>query len=241
MSSYAFVTRVPDGKTEALRQLGAELSGAKRADLEDSMRRHGWTAACAWVQTSTQADEYIAYFDATGDVRESYVRFANSTDPFDLWYQRQHAQALDTDFNIPLPEDAVELLYETRDETASEHARPQAVAEHVRSEATGMVREFAAELSGPRRSDTQEFQRRYGLTHEALFLQRRGLEEILIQYAEVTDPERFFYEWPRSEHPFDRWRQQMLRTITGVDYTEIVGPLPELIFHAEVRAGVFSR
>jgi len=240
MSSYAFVNRVPDGQPEALRQLGAELCGAKRADLEDSMRRYGWTTASAWMQTSTEADEYIAYFDATGDFRESYVRFANSTDPFDVWYQRQLAQALDIDFNIPMPEDAVELLYEARDETASEHARPQAVSGPVRSEATGMVRELAAELSGPRRSDAQEFQRRYGLTHEALFLQRRGREEILIQYAEVADPERFFYEWPRSEHPFDRWRQQMLREITGVDYTEIVGPLPELVFHDEVRASVFA-
>ena len=94
---------------------------------------------------------------------------------------------------------------------------------------TEAVRRLAAEGSGPRRSEFEEFQRRVGITTQKVWLQQTPQGDISVVYWEVDDLARVFQELASSDKPFDRWYLQQVKEIHGVDLTQ---PLPpnELIF-----------
>jgi len=94
---------------------------------------------------------------------------------------------------------------------------------------TEAVRRFSAEVSGPRRSEMEEFQRRVGITKQEVWLQQTPNGDMCIVNLEADDPGRLFEELASSDKPFDRWYVQQLKEIHGIDLSQ---PLPpnELAF-----------
>ena len=94
---------------------------------------------------------------------------------------------------------------------------------------SGAARRIAAEVSGPRRSEADEFQRRVGITKQMVWLQQTSQGDISIVYLEADDPGRLFQELASSDKPFDRWYRQQLKEVHGLDLTQPPPP-NELIF-----------
>jgi hypothetical protein len=92
------------------------------------------------------------------------------------------------------------------------------------------ARRLAAESSGPRRSESEESQRRVGITKQEVWLQQTPQGDICVVYWEVDDPTRAFQELASSDNPFDRWYLQQLKEIHGLDLTQQPPPPNELIF-----------
>lgn len=96
----------------------------------------------------------------------------------------------------------------------------------------GRLRALAEELSGPRRSEFEDFHRRVGLTAERWFLQRAPEGELLILNLE-GDPAGALAKLAISDHSFDTWFRNAVRDVHGVDLSQPpAGPPPELVLES---------
>lgn len=92
-------------------------------------------------------------------------------------------------------------------------------------------RKFAAELSGPRAKEYEEFEQRQKDDRETWFLQRSAQGDMIIVYFENDDPLRALSEVSASKRPFEIWFKESVKQITGVDLNEPnEEPLPEQVF-----------
>jgi len=80
----------------------------------------------------------------------------------------------------------------------------------------------------------EEFQRRVGITRQAVWLQQTSQGDMAIVYLEADDPGRMFQELASSDKPFDRWYLQQLKEIHGIDLSETQLP-NELAFEWRER------
>jgi len=94
---------------------------------------------------------------------------------------------------------------------------------------TEAVRRLAAETSGPRRVEVEEFQRRVGITRQTVWIQQTSQGDMAVVYLEADDPGRMFQELASSDKPFDRWYLQQLKELHGIDPSQPPPP-NELIF-----------
>jgi hypothetical protein len=88
------------------------------------------------------------------------------------------------------------------------------------------VRDFVAELLGPRRAEFEASWRQKGITREAAWLQSRSDGALVLVYMEAEDLSRAFGELGTSDTPFDRWYRQTVLDIYGVDLTETASRPP---------------
>jgi hypothetical protein len=105
----------------------------------------------------------------------------------------------------------------------------------------GMVdhdREFAAELSGPRRAEHAASRARLGQTRELVWLQQTEQGPVAVVYLEAEDIGRLFAGLAMSDDPFDVWWRRQIQEIHGLDLSQpMPGPPNELIldFQPQVR------
>lgn len=109
MASYAFAVPVLPGKTEALRRLGAEVSGPRRREFAEHERRLGLTREIIWLQHTPQGDMVVNYWEGA-DPAHAFQVLISSDSPFDRWFKDQLKEIHGIDFTQPLPPN--ELVFE---------------------------------------------------------------------------------------------------------------------------------
>jgi len=91
------------------------------------------------------------------------------------------------------------------------------------------VRDFVAELLGPRKEAFEESWRSKGIRCEIAALQEMPEGSLVLVYLEVDDAVQAFHELAISDTPFDRWYGDQVLDIYGVDLTTASGPSTELL------------
>lgn len=94
------------------------------------------------------------------------------------------------------------------------------------------LREFAAEISGARRSEASAFYRSFGVSRESWHLQQMEHGSWIIGVTEVTDDlESKAQAYATSERPFDRWFKDQVQQISGINADlEPLGPPTQTLF-----------
>ncbi len=93
------------------------------------------------------------------------------------------------------------------------------------------LRTFAAELTGPRRSEAAEFYRQFGVRHESWHLQQTPHGALVIAITDlIEEPHNAAQAYAVSERPFDLWYKDQVRHLSGSDPdVEPLGPPTEAI------------
>lgn len=93
------------------------------------------------------------------------------------------------------------------------------------------IRKLAAELTGARREEAQEFYRHFGVTRESWHYQDTEHGPMVIGVTDVEEPDARAREYAESSRPFDLWFKDQVRNLTGIDPdTQPLGPPTEVIF-----------
>jgi hypothetical protein len=93
----------------------------------------------------------------------------------------------------------------------------------IRPEMIERDREFAAELSGPRKAEFEESRARLGITREQVWLQETPQGPMVVVCLEADDIPGVFAGLATSQDPFDQWWRAQILEIHGLDLTQ---PLP---------------
>ena len=91
------------------------------------------------------------------------------------------------------------------------------------------IETFAATLLGPRRAEYEASQAT--VTSENWYLQATPSGDMLIVHFEAADPAAVMANLAVSEDPFDIWFKAQVASLSGIDLTQPIGPLPECVFH----------
>ncbi|HKV11582.1 MAG TPA: hypothetical protein VJ725_25785 [Thermoanaerobaculia bacterium] len=94
------------------------------------------------------------------------------------------------------------------------------------------MREFAAEMAGPRRRDAERFYKSFGVLRESWHYQETPHGPMVVAVTEVdADPGVRAQEYAESTQPFDSWFKEQVCNLTGIDPTvQPLGPPSEVIF-----------
>jgi len=104
-----------------------------------------------------------------------------------------------------------------------------AVAFPIQPGKAASAREFAREVSGPRRREAGASFGRMGVTHETWYLQATPHGDLMIVYMEAANPTEAFSIWAASNDPYDPWFKDTAGAICGIDFNQPGPPLPEAV------------
>lgn len=100
------------------------------------------------------------------------------------------------------------------------------------------LRQFAAELSGPRRAEAAEFYGSFSVPRESWHLQQTPNGALVIGVTEVGEVEATAQKYAASNRPFDRWFKDQVKRLTGIDPdSEPLGPPTEEVFSFDAGEG----
>ena len=87
------------------------------------------------------------------------------------------------------------------------------------------------EVTTARRSEVDEFHRRFGFTRANWYLNQTPGGDLAIVVLEAPDAAAAFGQWAQSSHPFDQWFKQQLGPLYGIDFNQPpAGPAPEMVY-----------
>ena len=109
MEQVCFALPMAAGKTDAARAFMRELEGARKAEFAVSERRIGIVKEAWFLQAAPTGDLLIGYMESA-DFARSLKMFAESRDPFDMWFKQRMADATGVDLNNPPPGPLSEML-----------------------------------------------------------------------------------------------------------------------------------
>ena len=99
MGVVGLAVPVLPGKESQARQFGASIK-QKKNDWEKSEKRLGMSKEAWFLQQSPQGSMLIVYIEAN-DVGKVFTGFAQSRDPFDVWFKDQVKAISGVDLNQP--------------------------------------------------------------------------------------------------------------------------------------------
>lgn len=110
MALMAFSAPILPGKTEAYEEWAAELTGDRRGEYEEHMRRVGKTREWSFLQRSPQAD-FVVVVHESDDLEAMMQKFVDSEEPFDVWFKDkiEEIHGIDLAAPPPMPERKVEV------------------------------------------------------------------------------------------------------------------------------------
>ena len=94
-------------------------------------------------------------------------------------------------------------------------------------------KEFAKEMSGPRRKEWQASRHRAGLKAETAWLQHTPHGDLVVVTLEGDDVPKALQSWAGSKDPFDLWFNQKVQEIHGMS-AEQISKLPANEIHAKL-------
>lgn len=100
MTENAFFVPLLPGKAEAARAFAAELSGPRKAEVDQAQTtviKESW-----FLQETPHGDFMIVYY-VSPDPRKVHDALAVSDEPFDVWFREQILDLTGIDISTPLP------------------------------------------------------------------------------------------------------------------------------------------
>jgi hypothetical protein len=86
---------------------------------------------------------------------------------------------------------------------------------------------WAAELTGPRKAEFADMNKRFGITEHRAYLQPTPDGSFLaVVYTDGPGSDAFTPSIVKSDHPFDRWFVQSVADIHGIDPSGQLPPTP---------------
>lgn len=99
----AFAVPILPGKAEEWKAWTAELTGARKADLDALNERHGVTTHAAWLQENPDGS-LLAVVVVDGPGAPTFLQnLATSDDEFDTWFRSKVEEMHPMDFSGPPP------------------------------------------------------------------------------------------------------------------------------------------
>jgi hypothetical protein len=108
----ALASQVLPGKTDALRQLIADLTGPRKAEFQDAHRRFGAVKQNVYLEHTPQGDLTV-YYEESADPVANLQKFGQSQDPFDVWWKERLLDVTGIDYSQPFPGPLPELILST--------------------------------------------------------------------------------------------------------------------------------
>ncbi len=87
---------------------------------------------------------------------------------------------------------------------------------------------FARALTGERAQEYAASQQ--SVTTETWYLQSTPMGDFLIVYFEAPDPAAVFASLAGSTDAFDAWFRQQAQEVSGIDFSQSIGELPQTVF-----------
>ena len=92
-------------------------------------------------------------------------------------------------------------------------------------------KQWIADISGPRSSEIEDFNKRYELTRHRVWLQQNPDGSYLaVVLHEGEGASTVMQRFATSEHPFDVEFRNQVGAAHGIDFTQPAPPHPELVF-----------
>lgn len=107
-----------------------------------------------------------------------------------------------------------------------------AIAVPIQPGKTQALRDFVADIDGPRRAEEEAFHREFGTKREAMWLQSTPQGDLVVIYWEGEDAESYndaFFKLVASDDPFGAWLRDRFADIYGLDASAGPPPLPEQV------------
>jgi hypothetical protein len=88
--------------------------------------------------------------------------------------------------------------------------------------------EFAAQVTGPRKAEFDDFNTRHGITDHRSWLQRNpDGSSLVVVVIDGPGAETFMGEFATSDTEFDKWFTEKVADVHGIDFSAQPPPLPE--------------
>lgn len=97
---------------------------------------------------------------------------------------------------------------------------------------TNQFHSFLNELNNNRHAAFLESRKKLNV-HERTFLQSTPMGEIVIVTLEGDDPQGAFERWSKQSDPFTQWFMEQVKDIHGLDLTQPLPAMPELVIDSE--------
>jgi len=86
VKTLLFATFLKPGMLNAYKQFTAEITGPRKAEYKELLKRYGLKTVKVWHENLAGKDYVMIVHDAEDDALERLKNWISSTHPFDLWF-----------------------------------------------------------------------------------------------------------------------------------------------------------
>jgi hypothetical protein len=113
MKTIAVALPILPGKTEEWRRVVQEATGPRRSEVDDMHSRLNLRRANWFLQQTPHGDLAIVFLEGAG-AAEAFLKWAQSSEPFDVWFKEKIGATYGLNLSEPAPGPAPETVYEYR-------------------------------------------------------------------------------------------------------------------------------
>jgi catechol 2,3-dioxygenase-like lactoylglutathione lyase family enzyme len=224
MTRFAFPTPVLPGKhaTDVPKVFAGRLD-----EYEESRRRQGVSAECAYEMATPMGTFVIAYIEAEGSMEQVMGAMGASDLPIDRDFRAALADVHGMDPAAAPPGPPPEELGHYRDPDVKDRRRGLGFVAPIMPGTADRARAFAREALGARLAEHTASRRALGICQESIFLCSSPAGELICVYLEGDDPAEGNRRFAASQSEYDRWFKDQCHAIfpPQVDFDEPVPPV----------------
>ena len=101
MKSILFVNPLRPGKLEEYKVFAAEITGPRRKEFIDLLKRYRLKTSEVWVHQLGDINYVIVRHEVENAIANPLANWLTSTHPFDQWFQQQLSRLHDMEAVIP--------------------------------------------------------------------------------------------------------------------------------------------
>lgn len=95
MQTIVDINPLKPGKLEAYKAFAAEITGPRKKEFAEMLKRYGLKTANAYFHKIRDVDFVVVVHEAEDDARERLKNFASSTHPMEKWFVEQLSELHD--------------------------------------------------------------------------------------------------------------------------------------------------
>jgi hypothetical protein len=101
MKCFLFINPLRPGKLEEYKEFAAEITGSRRKEYDDLLKRYHFKKTEVWIHKLGDIDYVIVRHEVENDIADPLASWSTSTHPFDQWFQQQLNRFHDMEGVIP--------------------------------------------------------------------------------------------------------------------------------------------